>query len=647
MKDVSQADNRARSIQWRRPWARKRLHIVAACTLASALLTGCGHDGGVAGPSANFDLTILHINDHHSHLEEKSASVQLRDATGEQVEVTVSAGGFPRITSAFAELSRNRENTLKLHAGDAITGTLYFNHAGALGEADAALMNTVCFDAFTLGNHEFDKGDTALAQWLAQLHSGACKTPVLSANVRFAADSALHPSRAPVAVKPYTIVERSGRQIGIVGLTIAEKTKVSSRPDPDTTFENEVTAAQRAIDELHGHGVEKIVMLSHIGYENDKRVLAALSGVDVVIGGDSHTLLGPDTLPAYGVGSPVGPYAGTLTNRDGEPVCVAQAWEYSQIVGELRVSFDEKGRVTACEGTPHVLIGDDFRVDGQPAGRADDAAFRTDIARSGVLRITPADSHASALLQPYKERVEVYKNTVVAHAPIELCSRRVPGGPDTPDYGRSSPECNARGSVSVRGGDIQQLVAHAYLKVADEHYGGADISLQSAGGVRIPLQGTITAENILELLPFDGKLWRLDLTGAEARAMVEEGLDAVLTQMSSGPYPYTGGLRWDVDMQQPAGSRASNFEVYHRPSDSWLPLDDTRMYRLFALSFNATGGDGYTTLAGIPKERRMDVGAQDTDIFLAYIEDQAKGPDGVPVLLPLDSSFYSTKSFRY
>src|SRR5690606_22863662 len=110
--------------------------------------------------------------------------------------------------------------------------------------------------------------------------------------------------------------------------------------------------------------------------------------------------------------------------------------------------------------------------------------------------------------------------TVVATVPTELCSRRVPGGPESIDYSRSSPACNAEGSVSLRGGDIQQLVAQAYVEVAATQYGGADFSLQSGGGVRVPLQGQITAAQVIEVLPFDNQLWKLHITGAEARAMI-------------------------------------------------------------------------------------------------------------------------------
>ena len=66
------------------------------------------------------------------------------------------------------------------------------------------------------------------------------------------------------------MVERDGQKIGIVGLTIAQKTKASSSPDADTTFQDETAAAQREIDALRAKNINKIILLSHIGYEYDK-----------------------------------------------------------------------------------------------------------------------------------------------------------------------------------------------------------------------------------------------------------------------------------------------------------------------------------------------------------------------------------------
>ena len=626
---------------WGNQARRARRGVVALAVLG--LVAACGGSDDEGKP---LDLTILHINDHHSTLESKSKTLQLSTGGATPVAVAVDAGGFPRVTAAIAELAAASPNVLKLHAGDALTGTLYFNRAGADGEADAAMMNTVCFDAFTLGNHEFAKGDTGLKGFLDRLHAGTCKTPVLSANVNFGASSALNASRAPGLVNKSTVITRDGQQIGIVGLTVAAKTKASSSPDPDTTFEDEAVAAQREIDALRAKGINKIIVMSHIGYGYDKTVIAKLSGVDVVVGGDSHTLLGPDGMAATGVGSPAGAYPTRLADKDGKNVCLVQAWEYAQVVGELKVSFDAKGEVTSCSGTPHVLIGDNFTVGGVAATAAQTTAIRASIASAGYLRVTQPQAAATSVLQPFKDKVAVFNQTQVAVAPLELCSRRVPGGVGSTDYSRSSAACNAEGSVSVRGGDIQQLVAQAYLEVANANYGGADITLQSGGGVRIPLQGNVSAATAIQVLPFGNMLFRLDVTGTEVKAMLEDGLEAVYgTGGSTGPYPYTGGMRFDVNAAAAFGQRVSGVEVRDAATGNWTTLNPAKTYKLFVLSFNATGGDGYKTWAGVPAARRLDIGVLDADVFFSYIEKLPRDASGFPALVRLPHALYSTKSF--
>ena len=626
---------------WRAPVA------AAAMLVALVGLTGCG-GGDDDGPKGEpLDLTILHINDHHSTLESKSKTLQLSAGGAAPVAVAVDAGGFGRVTSSIETLAKTSKNVLKLHAGDALTGTLYFNRTGATGEADAAMMNTVCFDAFTLGNHEFDKGDAGLKGFIDLLQKGTCKTPVLSANVKFGASSALNASKAPGLVSPSKVLERGGQKIGIVGLTIAQKTKTSSSPDPDTLFEDETTAAQREIDALRKQGINKIIVMSHIGYDYDKQVAAKLSGVDVVVGGDSHTLLGPDSLKTLGVGTPSGAYPTRVTNKDGKPVCIVQAWEYAQVVGELKVSFDGKGDVTQCAGTPHVLIGSNFTVAGKDPTTEQAKAIEASVKSAGFLRITVPSAAAEQVLKPFKDRIATFNLTQSAVAPKELCSRRVPGGEGSADYGRSSAACNAEGSVNVRGGDIQQLVAQAYLEIANAQYGGADISLQSGGGVRIPLAGNVTAAQVIQVLPFGNLLFRLDITGAEVKSMLEDGMEAVYGKGgSTGPYPYTGGLRFDVNAGLAVGQRVSGIEIRNRTSGAWEALVATKSYRLFVLSFNATGGDGYKTLAAVPAARRLDIGVLDADVFFSYIDKQQRdAASNLPLLQRLPVELYSTKSF--
>ncbi|MCG3024335.1 hypothetical protein, partial [Escherichia coli] len=80
----------------------------------------------------------------------------------------------------------------------------------------------------------------------------------------------------------------------------------------------------------------KIVLQSHVGFEMDKVLATQLRGVDVIVGGDSHTLLGPSELSRYGI-TPEASYPTQLRNGDGDPVCIVQAWQYSYVVGELNV----------------------------------------------------------------------------------------------------------------------------------------------------------------------------------------------------------------------------------------------------------------------------------------------------------------------
>lgn len=616
--------------------------LVLLSTLFS--LAGCGGGDDAPAPPAPgpqppateakpLSLTILHVNDHHSHLDPETISLNLKTAAGAREAISVEYGGFARVTAAIQALASASPNVLKIHAGDAITGDLYFNISN--GRADAAMMNTVCFDSFTLGNHEFDNADAGLKTFIDALHAGGCKTPVLSANVRFGATSPL--TNGPV--KASTVVERDGQKIGIVGLTIAGKTKNSSRPDAATTFENEAVAAQAEIDRLRAQGIDKIVIASHVGYTGELALASQLSGVDVIVGGDSHTLLGPTAaMQPLGL-TPEGDYPTRVTNKDGKPVCVVQAWQYSYVVGELKVEFDKAGDVVACQGTPHVLVGDTFKRGTATVSEADAAAIRQDIAASGVLRVTAPDPVASATLASYKAEKDALGQKVVASAPANLCLRRVPGTKRDASRSTLGNVCNLDANVIAHGGDVQQLVAQAFLERGKAFF-NADISIQNGGGVRVDLPaGDVTVGKIYSVLPFKNTLVQLQMTGAEVKAALEDAIASVVAN-NTGSYPYTGGLRWDVDLNQPAGSRLSQLEV--KTASGYVPLDPAKTYNVATIDFLADGQDGYTTLKSITGTRRTEVGLDYAEAFLTYVESL---PGSTKQLNKLPVADYSTQGF--
>lgn len=608
--------------------------LLAGALLLAGLFTlaGCNDGGGNGDNAAPLALTILHINDHHSHLDAETTSLKLKDAAGVEQSVTLELGGFPRVAAAIQELAAAAGGAvLKLHAGDAITGDLYYTQSE--GEADAVAMNSVCFDAFTPGNHEFDGGDAGLVKFINFLHANpaACATPVLSANLKPAG------AELKQKVKPYTIVQRDGQKIGVVGITVAYKTQNASRPDAGTTFTDELASAQAAIDELKGKGVNKIVLMTHQGYGVDVAMAPKLAGVDVIVGGDSHTLLGPDALKNFGL-TPAGVYPTQAVDKNGKKVCIAQAWQYNYAVGELKVNFDAAGDVTSCGGTPHVLVGDSYKVGNAAAAEADAAAYRAGLnASGGLVRITTPSPATTTALAPYKAAKTAMGQQVVGSASDNLCLRRVPGEKRDTTRSALGDVCNKDAHVTAHGGDIQQLVAEAFL-AQGQRFGGADIALQNAGGVRVDIPaGDITVGKVYELLPFKNLLVRMTLSGAEVKSVLEDGVDSVLNGTGTGAYPYTAGLRFDVDMNQAKGARVGNLH-FRKADGSWETFNPSRDYQVITNNFTSAGGDNYATLKAVPASRQENTFLDYADSFLQYVKEET------PLARPATAN-YSTQGY--
>jgi 5'-nucleotidase len=623
-----------------------RITTKTVAFILTLVLAGCGGKqdqrtaGDATGGPQPFELTLLHINDHHSHLDAEQITLNLATGPGKREPIAVERGGFPRLAEAVKALAKDSPHVLKIHSGDASTGDLYYTLTE--GKADAELMNTVCFDTMTLGNHEFDNTDAGIKKLMDFLHAGPCKTPLLSANVRFGPTSPMAATAAPETVRPSVVLERGGQKIGVIGLTVAGKTKNSSRPDSDTTFVDEATAAQAEIDRLQALGVNKIILSTHIGYQADQALVKKLSGVDVVVGGDSHSLLGPETLKAYGL-SPEGSYPTRSTDRDGKPVCIVQAWQYAYVLGEMRVRFDARGEVSDCGGTPWVLIGDQFsRGDKTPLSGEETAAIRADIATSQVLRITAPDPQATALLAPYRQQKEAMGATVVATAPETLCLRRVPGSKRDPSRSSLGDVCNKSERGNAHGGDIQQVVAEAFLQQGKAYF-GADLSIQNGGGVRVDLPaGPITVQDVYTVLPFKNTLVQLNAIGAEVKAALEDAVEGVVgPALNTGCYPYAGGLRWRLDLTKSKGSRLSQLEI-RTANGTYQPFDLNKTYKVATISFLADGNDSFTALKQVTGERRIEVGLDYAEAFLKYIE---KLPGETKVLTPLPVKDYSTQLF--
>ncbi len=311
---------------------------ISICLFLAAFVASCT-PGAAQG---QFKLTILHTNDLHAHMD----ATKFND---------VMYGGYARQATLVDRIRDEVENVLLLSGGDTFQGTIYFNTYEGL--SDLAFMNYVGYDAMATGNHEFDRGPAVLATFVNQ-----ADFPVLAANIDVSGDEHLNG-----VVGKSVILEVGGEKIGIVGAVIPILHEISS-PGEDVVMLDLVTSVQSEIDRVISQGVNKIVVVSHVGYSGEVRLAEALKGVDIIVGGHSDTFLGSfDGSPETGRSYPT-----VVKNADGDTALVVQAWHWGMVLGRLNVEFDDEGRVIQWSGGP-VPITEDIPED--PVVRSMVAAF--------------------------------------------------------------------------------------------------------------------------------------------------------------------------------------------------------------------------------------------------------------------------------
>ena len=282
----------------------------------------------VARGQAMHRLTILHYNDVHSRHEPVDDRL---------ISCTAGAncfGSTPRLATAIREqrdaARADGRTVVVLDGGDQFQGSLFYtvNH----GRTELAVQNAIGIDAMTLGNHEFDNGPETLGPYI----SGA-QFPVVCANIDVSAEPLLAGK-----VRPFTIIERDGFKLGVVGLLTLE-TQHSSSPGPNVRFMDPRTVAPQAVAAARAAGADAVVLLSHLGLPYDRTL--NVPGVAAIVGAHSHTLLS-NTEP-----SAQGPCP-TLADA-GLPV--VQAGAYARFLGRLDLDLDAGGTVLAlAAGCRHI-----------------------------------------------------------------------------------------------------------------------------------------------------------------------------------------------------------------------------------------------------------------------------------------------------
>lgn len=249
-------------------------------------------------------LKFLHLNDTHGHI------IPYIDKSVDPVHPVSGAEYLAKMIEL--ERAENPGGTILLSAGDMFQGTPISNlfHGRPVIEA----MNYLKYDAMTLGNHEFDWGRKVLDSMIASF-----SFPVVSANIFE------HGRRSMKGVKPYVMIRKKGIKIAVIGITTPE-TVYTTKPGnlSGLRFEAPEKVLPALIRKVRAKGASLVVVLSHIGLDEDRELARNVKGIDIIIGGHSHTVVQDPLIES-----------GTI---------IVQAGSYGHYLGVLDVTFDPSSK---------------------------------------------------------------------------------------------------------------------------------------------------------------------------------------------------------------------------------------------------------------------------------------------------------------
>jgi 5'-nucleotidase len=477
---------------------------------------------------AEFTLHVLHINDFHSRIEAIGGS----DATcsAEDAAENKCFGGIARLTTAINGLRDSLraagENVILVDAGDQFQGSLMFTTYR--GAAEAEFLQALRPDAMALGNHEFDDGPEGLADFLDKV-----TFPVISGNLDVSQSNVL-----AGRVQNHTVLEVGGQKIGIISALATDTTETSS-PGNAVIFQDEIDSLKADVAALEAEGVTKIIAVTHVGYNRDQEIAAAVPGIDAVVGGHSHTYLSA-TDP-----NRAGPYPTWVSQPSGAMVPVVQAYAYSKYLGHLELTFADDGSLIHAGGNTILL---DASVTPDPA----------------------IEARVAELAGP----IEELKTRVIGES-----AAAIDGSRETCRQG----ECQ-----------MGNLVTDAMLdRVRDQ---GVTIAITNGGGLRSSIDaGPVTMGEALSVLPFQNTLSTFTVTGADLVAALENGVSTL--EDGGGRFAQVSGMKYTFDPAAPVGARVSDVQVLVG-GDAWAPIDPVADYNVVSNNFVRRGGDGYAMFTG-------------------------------------------------
>ncbi len=494
-------------------------------------------------------LTILTTSDLQSQVTEFKTKIKIN---GKKVKMTV--GGIPRVGYLVKKIKEERGSVLFLTSGDDFIGP-YFRAFHGIPET---LFWDQIADAWTLGNHEFDLGPKVLGEAL-----NYATIPVLGANLDVSDEPALRGK-----ILPFTIKNLYGVRVGIFGLITPNLAMITNLGDNVKVNSNLKAVAKSMVKELRDLNVDLVVALTHIGIDMDKELASEVGGIDVIVGGHSHTLVKK---------------AVEVTNPDGRKTIIVQDGARAAYLGELQLAIGENG-ITWYKWTLHLL----------------DKSVSKDPVLAKMVLLT------QNMLPPPKP---------IGKSLVDLDARK-----STVRYREAAIGNLFTDAMRERFG-LDVAVANGGGIRGDKIYPKGEITTKT-------LQQMHPFGNTVVVVKVTGAQLKEVLERGAAALIAPNDSRSKSQRPPSGAFLQVSGVTFTIDLNgrpQMLDSESKPTRVAvegDRVKDIMVdgqPLDMNRVYTLGIGSFNAAGGDGYVMIKNLPADKKYDTAITIPQVLEWYI----------------------------
>lgn len=496
----------------------------------------CSQNSNDIPQSDNFSLQILHFNDIHSS---ESFNIEI---TAADTNTAASAGGWPRFIQTVSSTETSPYKEI-IFAGDVFQqGYPLFTYTN--GRYDYDMLCRVSPTIITLGNHELYETDTGvLNSFFDYIIQGKnnCSFDIVLANVKFDNETIQN------EIKPYIIKEYGQNKAAYFGLTTNDtgmnNIKGMQIYDPYET-------AKDIINQLKSEGINKIIAVTHLGIEQDKKLAEMFPDIDLVVGGHTHTILGEYSalnIKSYDANYPV-------KVNNGSSYIVTAGYQ-GLILGNINISFNKDGQISLNESKPKMLLNP-----------FDNSSLNDEISRYDSFLLIEENTDALTEIENIYSSISLDMNKPVGETLNNLYTLKA-----NPDYDYNDHYASSLGSV---------LSKSLYTAAQTLNY-KVDAAFINTGSLRVNIpKGTITYGLINQAAPYANDLYFVKIYGKDIITYAETYISELVTLNNINSFPCMYGTSFKYD--------AANLKLTEKKilvNNQLKDIDENKIYNIVISSY--------------------------------------------------------------